>query len=263
MIAFTGSSTKTTSLGQGYEIEIWTKIAEKFDINPFDAEKKFKNLRTAYGWFLKKKKMIPLGSGKITVPISRGFSNPWGTKFISHLKCPSNPKPLLPIFPAPPSLSLANDKENEKITRLEPESLVDYNNCGLNLAPRFNMTRGLKPECFRSDQMETGHRSDRSSPSSVIVVAVTNTWKPSITGQLAISAPETKKKVIIIIGDMTFFGSISPYLLRQRSNSPLPGRRYQSNSLLPGHRKWSNARGLPGKGKGDIDVSIWSAHNMD
>ena len=58
------------------KLNCWTKIAEKFDISPFDAEKKFKNLPTAYGRFLKKKKMIPLGSGRITVPISRGFSNP-------------------------------------------------------------------------------------------------------------------------------------------------------------------------------------------
>lgn len=31
------------------KLNCWTKIAQKFDLSPFDAEKKFKNLRTAYG----------------------------------------------------------------------------------------------------------------------------------------------------------------------------------------------------------------------
>ena len=44
------------------KLNCWTKIAQKFDINPSKAEKNFKNLRTAYGLFLKKKKKIPLGS---------------------------------------------------------------------------------------------------------------------------------------------------------------------------------------------------------
>ena len=40
------------------KLNCWTKIAEKFDISPFDAEKKFKNLRTAY--FSKEKENDPM-----------------------------------------------------------------------------------------------------------------------------------------------------------------------------------------------------------
>ena len=43
-------------------------------------------------------------------------------------------------------ITSANDRENEKITRLQQEQSVDFNhNCGLNLAPRLNFTPGLKP----------------------------------------------------------------------------------------------------------------------
>ena len=43
-------------------------------------------------------------------------------------------------------ITSANDRENEKITRLQQEQSVDFNhNCGLNLAPRLHFTPGFKP----------------------------------------------------------------------------------------------------------------------
>lgn len=41
----------------------WQKVAEKFGMTPMDAEKKFRNIRTAYGRFLKKKRTTPCRSG--------------------------------------------------------------------------------------------------------------------------------------------------------------------------------------------------------
>ena len=41
------------------KINCWTKIGEKFDMSAADAEKKFKNVRTGYGRYLKKVKVIP------------------------------------------------------------------------------------------------------------------------------------------------------------------------------------------------------------
>ena len=38
----------------------WTKIGEKFHLNAAEAEKKYKNIRTAYGRYLKKKKSVQL-----------------------------------------------------------------------------------------------------------------------------------------------------------------------------------------------------------
>ena len=55
----------------------WGKIVEKFAISKLEAQNKFKNTRTAYGHFVRKKKKIPSGSGRdmvLTVP--RKFTNP-------------------------------------------------------------------------------------------------------------------------------------------------------------------------------------------
>ena len=48
-------------------LNFWRKIAEKFGIEPAEAEKKYKNVRTAYGRYLKKKKSVPSGSGRDSV----------------------------------------------------------------------------------------------------------------------------------------------------------------------------------------------------
>ena len=54
----------------------WGKIAEKFAISKLEAQNKFKNTRTAYGRFLRKKKKIPSDSGRDTVPtVPREFTN--------------------------------------------------------------------------------------------------------------------------------------------------------------------------------------------
>ena len=50
-------------------LNCWRKIAEKFGIEPAEAEKKYKNVRTAYGRYLKKKKSLPSGSGRDAVQL--------------------------------------------------------------------------------------------------------------------------------------------------------------------------------------------------
>ena len=50
-----------------------------------DAEKKFKNIRTGYGRYLKKVKSIPSGSGRDAVPVPKDFAGlDWLQKYISH-----------------------------------------------------------------------------------------------------------------------------------------------------------------------------------
>lgn len=46
----------------------WSKIALKFNITPDEAEKKYKNIRTSYGRYVKRMKTIPSGSGRNAVP---------------------------------------------------------------------------------------------------------------------------------------------------------------------------------------------------
>ena len=53
----------------------WVEIAAKFDITPEAAEKRCKNIRTAYGRYLKKTRNVPSGSGRDAVPrIPKNFS---------------------------------------------------------------------------------------------------------------------------------------------------------------------------------------------
>lgn len=73
------------------KMNCWAKIAEKFDMSAEEAEKKFKNIRTAYGRYLKKVKSIPSGSGRDAVPLPKEFVNlDWLAGFISSRPCISN-----------------------------------------------------------------------------------------------------------------------------------------------------------------------------
>ena len=56
-----------------------------------DAEKKFKNIRTGYGRYLKKLKSIPSGSGRDAVPVPKDFAGlDWLQQYISHRPTVSN-----------------------------------------------------------------------------------------------------------------------------------------------------------------------------
>ena len=71
----------------------WAKVAEKFEITPTEAEKRFKNIRTAYGRFLKKAKSVPSGSGRDAVLVPREFENlGWLATYIDHRPTSTNMK---------------------------------------------------------------------------------------------------------------------------------------------------------------------------
>ncbi|XP_078357367.1 uncharacterized protein LOC144642263 [Oculina patagonica] len=56
-------------------LNCWKAIGEKFGMDPPEAERRYKNIRTAYGRFLKKRKSIPSGSGRNAVPAPAEFAN--------------------------------------------------------------------------------------------------------------------------------------------------------------------------------------------
>ena len=56
----------------------WQKIGEKFNLSAAEAEVKFRNIRTAYGRYLKRLKTIPSGSERDAV--AREFQNRFRTK---------------------------------------------------------------------------------------------------------------------------------------------------------------------------------------
>ena len=59
------------------------------------AEKKFKNVRTGYGRYLKNVKAIPSGSGRDAVPTPKDFAGlEWLQKYISHRPTVSNMNPV-------------------------------------------------------------------------------------------------------------------------------------------------------------------------
>ena len=57
------------------KINAWSKVGEVVSISPAATEKKFRNVRTAYGRYLKRRKSVPSGSGQDAVPIPREFVN--------------------------------------------------------------------------------------------------------------------------------------------------------------------------------------------
>ena len=64
----------------------WRTIGGQFNLEPAEAERKYKNIRSAYCRFLKKKKKaVPSGSGRDAVPVPPEFSNlDWLVSHINH-----------------------------------------------------------------------------------------------------------------------------------------------------------------------------------
>jgi len=70
------------------KMNCWAKIGEKFNMSAADAKKKFKNIRTGYGRYLKKLKSIPSGSGRDAVPVPKDFAGlDWLQQYISQTDC--------------------------------------------------------------------------------------------------------------------------------------------------------------------------------
>ena len=67
----------------------WIKIGEKFGLSPEEAEKKFRNIRTAYGRHLRRMRSTPSGSGRSAVP-KIDVNLEWPSTSITHRKTVSN-----------------------------------------------------------------------------------------------------------------------------------------------------------------------------
>ena len=53
----------------------WKTLGEKFKMTAEEAEKKYKNIRSSYGRWLRKSKQVPSGSGRDAVPVPGDFAN--------------------------------------------------------------------------------------------------------------------------------------------------------------------------------------------
>ncbi len=69
----------------------WKALGEKHSIGPQEAELTFKNVRTAYGRFLQRRKNVPSGLGRSDIPIPPEFGNlDWPSAFIEDRKTTDN-----------------------------------------------------------------------------------------------------------------------------------------------------------------------------
>ena len=69
----------------------WVKVAKKFKITPSEAEKRVKNIRTAYDRFLKKTNNAPSGSGRDDLHVPSEFQNMgWLAPYIDHRPTSTN-----------------------------------------------------------------------------------------------------------------------------------------------------------------------------
>ena len=128
----------------------WAKVAEKLKITPTEAEKRFRNIRTAYSRFLKKAKSVPSGSGRDAVPVPREFENlGWLATYIDHRPTSTNMK-------QPKQQELNNDSEDEKLA-----------------APDVNDILGEFPnaddgcDVFQLNEMESGNLAPENQQGSI------------------------------------------------------------------------------------------------
>lgn len=73
------------------KLNCWVKIGEKYGITAEEAEKKYRNIRTAYGRLLRKVRNAPSGSGRGAAEIPSEYKNlEWLNSQITHRKTQSN-----------------------------------------------------------------------------------------------------------------------------------------------------------------------------
>jgi len=90
----------------------WKKIGEKFNLSAEKAEVKYRNIRTAYGRYLKRLKTVPSGSGRDAVP--RKFQNlEWLNPHIAHRPSSTNLRSKSPVGTVESSSSPRSDSEDD------------------------------------------------------------------------------------------------------------------------------------------------------
>ena len=106
--------------GKNKNANSWGKIGDKFNLSAVEAEVKFRNIRTAYGRYLKRLKRIPSGSGRDAVP--REFQNlEWLNPHIAHRPSSINVRSKSPGT-VESSSSPASDNEDDFRAEVVDES---------------------------------------------------------------------------------------------------------------------------------------------
>ena len=67
----------------------WNKVGDSFGLSAEVAAEKYKNIRSAYGRYLKKRKTTPSGSGRSTINLEYDYLE-WLNVYIEHRETTSN-----------------------------------------------------------------------------------------------------------------------------------------------------------------------------
>jgi len=144
----------------------WKKIGEKFNLSAAEAEVKFRNIRTAYGRYLKRLKTVPSGSGRDAVP--REFQNlEWLNPHIAHRPSSTNLRSKSPVGTVESSSSPRSDNEDDFGAEVSDESeesvsLSTTDDSIQTESPEFEDVNGSN----RVNKETTGECSNGKTPKS-------------------------------------------------------------------------------------------------
>ena len=123
--------------GQVYEIELLDQNRWKVWYKPVWCGEKVQEFTNSVWTISKEKENDPIRFRENNCSHFEGIFESERHKVPLSSEMSVELKTFVADFPCPFFVFLGeNDRENQKITRLEPESLVDYHHCGLNLTWR-------------------------------------------------------------------------------------------------------------------------------
>jgi hypothetical protein len=132
--------------------ECWQKVAEKFDMTPMMAEKKFRNIRTAYGRWLRKRRTNPPRNGQDFIPFA--FENcEWLGMHIIHRD--STRSNEIPTSTKPVDNGSDDDGSPVTMSNIEFLNFGDYND---SISPSHHSNDNKD-----NSQSETCHKVETKS----------------------------------------------------------------------------------------------------
>jgi hypothetical protein len=131
--------------------ECWRAVAEKFDMTPMAAEKKFRNIRTAYGRWLRKRRTNPPRTGQDFIPFA--FENcEWLGMHIIHRESTLNETTCTKADSGSDDDDDDDDGSPVTMSNIEFLNYGDYND---NISPSRYSNNKDNPQSKTSQNVET------------------------------------------------------------------------------------------------------------
>lgn len=132
----------------------WILISEKFDISTEEAEKKYFNIRSAYGRAAKKRKLMPSGSGR--QPVNQYEYLQWLDTYIDHRETSSNISRTVQLLSFSSIIDEVLDESSPSPTR----SQIEENEIDVEIQHSLNET----PPPSQSPLQSTAHHIPQITP---------------------------------------------------------------------------------------------------